>query len=564
MIKKVINKISICPVGKFYHIIFITLIQELFLMKIILTRLLFMITAILLLQTNMYAWDEQAQQDPFKRLNYRYAFDQTNIYEKHRELIEQWCCGENVFSAHQPEQAIVQPRQSGALAACSAFAKKALGSCSKLVRSFTLQDSNSTLGIKVQNSPTQYEQDCLNQLEAARRTAILAPAKESAILMALLAGASATLSLAGNGQSTNGGGWGFAVAILNSAFLLHDAVRAGYTFVNPPANPLNELEERFAKNKCFIPRVLWPIITEKFMIARSNPFEQRKNMDFLEFALGLTTYKPKPVSTIADEHSLESCIQTLFGRIDRFFADYEHINDTNLWKLKGNVYKFVHALQSPSGNYDAPRYIHLHGLGGIGKTYFVHQLCNWIEELIPGSVKFEDLVISCGQELEGDQQRPGTLLRVLRNQLMENKRGSVIFMDEATWLNNEGMISHAKRVFNGDQSRISTSYFGEGLEGAGISLKIPPMLIFVANNDEIKDQPLASRFDTIQFPMPNSKALVNHAYQVACKNELLQCTHIAPDYDIILEWIGKNEIKNFRDVAAQVVPFLLAEQIKRA
>jgi len=474
----------------------------------------------------------EVQQDPLNRINYRDAFDQTKITGQFRGLMERWGCAANVFG--QTDASI------------------------DIAEIFSEQDIVADQDM-LDYEESDYAQACLNQLHIARRWTITEPAREALTFMALEAIAAGILMKTLKADSL-GGSFSVFAALFNSVHLLNSAVRSLYTLAYPPAHPLCILEELFAKNQCFIPKALWPMIIEKFMLARLNQFEQRKSIDYIEFALGLTIYKPKPSVRLKNNIGLEEGMGYLFENIDKFFEDYvdQKDNQTSLWILKHNVYKFVKALRGDVvGEVESPRYLYLHGPGGIGKTHFIHQLCAWINELIPGSIHFEEVTVSTPDELEGNQERPGVFLRVFRNQLMNDKKGSVIFIDEATWLNNEGMVSPAKRVFNGNQSRLSTTYFGAGVDGTGVAIKAPPMLIFVACNETIRDIPLQSRFDCIQFPMPKMQTLVQHALKTCEKNALLQELGISLSAFAIATWIQETALDNFRDIAAKIIPFAL-------
>lgn len=469
--------------------------------------------------------DSMPPRNPLE-INYHDAFDQTAIYKQFQHLMQQWGCARNVFDEPDLSEHIPVTR--------------------------TMMNSD---------EEQQYFQACFKQLQSTRRWKITEPARESFTFILLNVVAASILIKMLNTEST-GGSFGIFASLFNSVYLLHHATRSLFTLAYPPKDSLCSLEERFAKNQCFIPKPLWPIIIEKFMLARLNQFEQRQSMQFIEFALGLTTYKPKPALRLKNEIDLDDGMQWLFEKIDRFFDDYKDSPDNKkyLWMLKHNVFTFVNALQGNSNDTLAPRYLYLYGPGGVGKTYFIHQLCDWINELIPNGVHFEDITITTADELEGTSTKPGAFLRIFRNQLMANKRGSVVFIDEATWLNDSSMVSTAKRVFNGDQSKMSTTYFGSGVNGNGITITAPPMLIFVACNETIKDAPLHSRFDIIQFPMPTTQALLRHAQEVCALNPMLNQVHTTLEIATIEQWINENKIDNFRDIAAQIVPFTLSHK----
>lgn len=448
--------------------------------------------------------------------------------------MEYWGCAENVFNSNaeleNPEDAgeFHEPRYE-----------------------LIPQSDEESIEETIQSQEKEYKKECLKTLQSARNLSITQDAREAGCTYCLLAGVSSIFCTTSFGDAM---GIGCMSTIYQSIFLLRPMMRSLFNRCYPPANPLDVLEESFAINQCFIPKKLWPIIREKFILARTNQFSQRTSTDFLEFALGLTLFKPKPA--IQPSESIEDVTNHLFEKIDTFFTEYEEFSQENLWKLKQNISKFICSLLTPDIA-ETPRYIYLHGSGGIGKTHFVNKLTEWIEELIPQSINMENLVISTQEELEGSPTRPGAMLAILRNQLLKNKHGSIIFMDEATWLNQ--MTSASKRVFNGDQSKISTSYFGSGIDGSGINLQIPPMLIFVASNEEIKDSALKTRFDSIDFPKPKKERLIEYAKEIASKSQLIEEKHIDLEDFNFTEWLEQSKADNFRDIASQIVPAILSK-----
>jgi hypothetical protein len=477
------------------------------------------------------------QQEPLIRMNYRLAFDQRKIHEKFHNLMERWNCAENTSLVPHDAICVDIPNEYQQIPQLEEQADESAH----------------------RTEEEAYRTACLKKLQGARRWAITEDAREALITLGLLGTAATTLSLVLPPDSM-GGSFGIFAAVFNAAALLRPMIRSGCNLAIPPANPLEHLENTFALNQCFIPNKLWPIIKEKFMLARTNQFQQRTCMDFLEFALGLTLFKPK--STLSISENLEQGIHELFEKIDHFFLQYHEPNREDLWKCKQNIEKFIRLLTNPDSA-DTPRYIYLHGPGGIGKTHFVNKLTEWIDELIPNSLKTEHVQISSAEELEGSLQRPGAMLTVLRNQLMENKHGSIVFMDEAKWLNHPQIVDTAKRVFNGDQSKLSTSYFGNGVDGSGIKLNIPPMLIFVASNAEIEDTALKTRFDTINFPAPKKERLIEYAKEIAHQSKLIQRTHINLETFNFTQWLEHSQANNFRDIASQIVPAIISAHESR-
>lgn len=484
--------------------------------------------------------------DPYEHIRYNQAFNQDAIYEKHRPLLEQLGCAKNVFSS-------LETKRSQSIS---------LGNSGHVVIDITqglLEESNLDL-ISLAQETDLYVKDCLKKLNSARRMALAEPGIYALTEMGLV-GCGAAVAMTALGSGSMGGSFAGFAAVFDSLRLVRGAIHSAHNLISWPDNPLQALENQFAINKLYIPRALWPKIIRAFVSARQNEFSREQHTNFIDFALGFTIYKPKEKISFKNDMSVQQVKIKLSKKIDNFFREYELENEDYLDYIKINISKFIDLLTADrmeAAAMQAPRYIYLHGPGGIGKTHFVQTLSEWIEEFIPRSVQFEDLVINSSDELEGNADRPGAFLRVLRNQLIKNKMGSVIIIDEATWLNDETMISPAKRIFNGDRSKLSTTYFGTTIEGTGVSLEIPPMLIFVASNDPIKDPALKSRFDVIQYPRPNLEALTKHACKIASASSVIKQRGVIIDRKVIAEWIAKlGENCNFRYIAGNIEAFLL-------
>lgn len=482
------------------------------------------ITALFAL-TNAILIANDGVKDPYQAMSYTVAFDQKQLHKKYRPLLEKLGCAHNIFPHDYANKYVYRS-----------------GNPSTLVGTTEL---------------AAYQHDCLHQLDSARKAALAEPGVY-ALLEMILTNAGAQIAAHVTGKDSAGGSYFMASAITESLKLLPRTFKSIYDLISWPDNYLQKLETRFAINQCYIPHVLWPRIINKFIAARNNAFERDKHIQFLEFVLGFTIYEPQPAISFAHNMTADDIMYELDQRIDAFFNNYQvtsHAHDREYIKL--NVAKFIDCLVDPRA--PVPRYIYLHGSGGIGKTHFVHALSSWIEELVQNSVHFESPIVNTVDELEGSMERaPGVFLRVLRNQLMHKKRGSVVIFDEATWFNETAMISAAKRVFNNDQSHVSTKYFGEEEPGKTISLPMPPMLIFVASNTAIEDPALKTRFDVVHYPSPTKEALVHEATRVALTSARLRRKEIDLAPEAIPVWIDGLDATdlNFRYVKANVEAYL--------
>lgn len=463
-------------------------------------------------------------QDPYIHVRYSQVFDQTALYRKYYVLITQLGCAENVQldkAATQEELEVIDPAQF-----------------------------------------EQFQEDCLSQLRMAQRFALAQPSIESlsdvattgmvtAIIMACLKD-----SVAGGFAGTN--------AIYTAFYGAMSSLKSLYNVAVLPENFMQDLEDFYAFNKCFIPRALWGKIEKEFAAARSSEQSRDAHLNYLNFVLNFTVYKPKPLLEAKDGMTIDQVKAELDHRIDQFFKNYAKTDDVAFIKL--NVAKFVDSLLSFDAKAVAqtPRYIYLYGSGGIGKTHFVQELSDWVAELIPGSVQFEDIIINSLSDLQGSAADPGVFLQTVRNQLVKNRRGSILMIDEATWLNDGGMIGAAKRVFNGNQSKLTTSYFGSNFDGTDITFALPPMLIFVASNDEIQDAALASRFDVVHYPMPTQHALVEYAYNIAQNSSAVQHSAVKINKDAVSKWVNNLDQmkKNFRYIAGNIESHVLSSKYR--
>ena len=345
----------------------------------------------------------QAPLDPVARMNYGGAFNLQSVYEKFPQLINTLGCAPNVLLNLQVDHSNPQ----GTYVRVS-------------------ESENNLQELKA------FHEACLKHLRKERRWAITEPMREAGLTLSLMGGASGSI-LMYLGTDSFGGSIGIFAAVFNSVWFIRDCVKSLLYLYKTLGHPVDELEREYVMNQCFIPNVIWSKILSKFMQARQNPFAQDGAIEFLQFTLGLRVFSPKPPLELTCEESRVT--EHFKEKINTFFTQYQVPEDTEYpvhCPLVVNTQRFLMQLM---GKNTSPRYLFMHGPGGIGKTYFTKQLKLWIEEICPGSVLFEEITINSPEDLEGSKLQPGLLLRMLRDQCLSGKLGSIVFLDEANWLN---------------------------------------------------------------------------------------------------------------------------------
>lgn len=458
--------------------------------------------------------------DPLQRMNYGLAFAQASIVKKHDPLMVWLGCDGNVSHEAPPSDS------------CCAT----LVCCQK--NEYQTLPESSPIGFKESHEWKLFEKACLAQLQSERRWALSERMRTDLMTLFFLGCSVGVVDLA-IGSNSFGGSFAIFAVLFNAAYMIQGVMKDVFNLYKTPYHPLDTLEREFAIHKCFIPYQMWGSITKHFSMARQNPFAQEQSTNFIQFALGLQTLYPVSPMVLRQGFDIGSACRQLNAKIDGFFAQYEEIKwpekkkkvrqevedkkeegkkeeeDLDevkkyprfpLENLKMSLQEFLLSLINPK--HRPSRYTYLYGVGGIGKTHFAKQLCGWLNEIVSGFVSVDTFAITTAGELEGNAERPGVMLRTLCNQCKRWEKGSIAFMDEASWLNDPEVVSAAKRVFNGNMAEIETSYFGSAEDGTELKFDVPTMLFLLAGNDEIKDEALESRFNIFPFPMPKEESLV--------------------------------------------------------
>lgn len=436
----------------------------------------------------------QHDENPLKNLDYKNAFDQTAIYHKFSNLMREIGCADNVLGDED---------ESGCSCDILGLPVKSYRLIKRLFKRTTQKK--------------EFECRCLEKLEDVRRETILKRAKDAALAGTISAASTAALTRWLVSPESFGGSF----FISNAGMMVVDETRTvieSLFNLKQPHRHLDDLEKKYAVNKCFIPHQLWEKIEKNFEYARKGDDQQTAYTEFLEFALNFTTLKPQDHLDINGE----TIINTLFERMDTFLESY-NITPWQCSMLKSNIQNFIENIIYNAGH--SVRYLYLVGPGGIGKSEFVEQLQEWINELIPHLVYFSREIVDTPEGLEGDARHKGILLKTFGEQLAHHKRGSILLLDDAEWFGETApppLSSAAKRVFNGSLAEIKTTFLSQCDTDSGIKLPMPPMLVFVTSNNEIKDEALRDRFDIIHFPTNKKDALKRYGFELCLQESEYQ------------------------------------------
>jgi len=478
---------------------------------------------------------QQGPTDPLRGMDYDKAFNQKEIYKQFRDIIEYWQCNDNVFSITTqalPQELTVdedenteeqQAPSRNCLTCCLPWSKKRQSNYKPIpVDPDKLEYDEFYRKARTK----EFVEACLTQLKKTRRKAILRPERRAWSMLGFATGA--TTGAAGIlGMSSFGGSFAVMNAMYMGVGAIKDIIEARLTLHDCPDHPLNQLEELFACTKCFIPNKLWAPITTKFSQARnSSDVAQLTCINFIEFALTLTCAQKKQhastPNTLENISKAEVIRKKLEERIDKFFENYEPA-ERQIATIKFAVGCFIDSLinsNDPNRQRSNPRYQFLVSSQGLGKTKFVKELNEWIQEEMPGYVYFKSCSAHDSAELEGGNDKRGLFLEILSSQLKEHKSGAMVLLDEPDWIDKTGGVARdAKRTFNGDLAEVSTKCFGPD----ALLLPLPPMLIFVNSNSPITEDALEKRFDIGAFPKPKLASLITYAKNRFRTNYLYDC-----------------------------------------
>ncbi len=505
-------------------------------------------------------------QDPFRNINYSVAFDPT-INRQHTDILRRLGLEANALGEHVaplPAPSIVKRAVSCVAGGCKSVWRKIRRT--QPTEPVRLEESADEVAVRMVEDPQEllnspefkaYTDARLAQVVRARRTAVLQQAK-SAAQTAIVFVAGGALTAVALGPDSLAGGFGVLIAIVDPMYQLPTVIRSLNNYWTPRGHVLDALEKRYARTQCFIPYQLWPYIEEQFMLARQNVMAQAAAVEKIKFVLGLTTYYPLGKSFIVSRDNLETLEYTLNDldtQITAFFDNYDGISIKDVAKIQAGARNFIYTLLGIPGA-TLPRNLYFVGIGGIGKTHFMKFLAKLINEKLNNLVFLNtDLVITSGNDLEGTDARPGAFLRILQQMCEAGKQGALVIMDEVK-LNAEDMVNPAKRVFNGGLANISTKCFGQGADGTGIPMNMPPLWAALGSNDEIVDPALASRFSIIHMGTPKKERLLTYAQEIFLKEARLSALpqDIGPHIKALVDM---PEANNFRYMEENIPPMAL-------
>lgn len=412
---------------------------------------------------------------PLQHLEYGDAFSLQAVYDKHRTYLEHIGSADNAVEeekGQEPGAVCVQIEQED-----WADAKKV------------------------------FEADCLTSLKGARRRALLTPLISNTLFMgAVYVPPAIYIPILGGIENLAA-----ALSLSSTVFLVAPALNNIFTTVQnfffTPNHVLDGLEPLYATRQHLIPRNLWPWFQGQFTYLRHNFSEEAFNK--LSFGVDLTLCQHPPIKEVSN---LSNTQAKLSQAIEVFFQGYETSSDPYaLFHLKAALGTFLASFAHPQTE-ERTKPIYLYGPPGLGKTHFVTCLGEWLTECFPKHFRVRQQVITEPEELEGGGKNPGLFLNVLRESSMgERDQGCILFLDEADWLGKAHFSSKVKRTFNGNYHTLRTRYFGDGIDGQGLSLPLPPLLVILAGNSSIEDEAIRSRFNVIAFPEPKEETFQVYA-----------------------------------------------------
>ena len=210
--------------------------------------------------------------DAYIHIRYSNAFNQETIYKEYKQLLKKTNCAKNLFS----------------------------------------EISSDEISDQIELSPedlknlNNFERRCINKLENARLMTLIAPGMPDLLNTIIFSfGAFAIIKSTKNKKSKNMSEQQAMMAamaqssiiapIFSALGTLPQLVKTGYQLLFRPDNFLASLEECYAKNKPYIPNILWNKIEETFVQARQIQSGKEKFTDFLQFALSFKIYKPTKI-----------------------------------------------------------------------------------------------------------------------------------------------------------------------------------------------------------------------------------------------------------------------------
>lgn len=510
---------------------------------------------LLISQINIASMASQAtkeKKDPMVNINYEKVFNFDKIYIKYISLLEQIDCLQNVL-----------PEEAEHLKA---------GKENKDVVINLAEENPETENLAViKKQKTDLKKACLAQLYSHRKYAFLVPAKEGLALI-LLFGIAVGVVIAIFGVDSYGSNLSVVTSTTSSMWFLKSIIQAVLDLASNSEQELDNLEMKFAKKQYLIPRAIWPKINNKFMVARKNLFKQEESINFIDFCLGLTLYKQRIPPVLYDSPEYKAKKQLLWNAIDKFFTSYQEKQEKMYGKveeLKILIRSFLDNVVTQNNSKKIkPLYLY-RDKGGIGKTYFIENiLVKKIQAIFGNIIYFENINITSAEELEGAEDKPGVLLKLLRNfclSPLNNSTGIILLLDEADWISSDKYTGAIKRVFdtkaNSSPYCLST-YLGKGIDGSGIQLKLPPLLICMISNTKIENHSLANHFTDIKFPLPSKNALKKYALKFLKKNkDITQIKSINPSQDLPADYQKQldtiiNTISNFREIDKKLTPLV--------
>ncbi len=272
--------------------------------------------------------------------------------------------------------------------------------------------------------------------------------------------------------NTTGAGFSQFVLVQMLSDMAQQYLGAAYCFISPLGDPLNELEELYAKRKRFFPKELRAALEDKFGAARKSPQDIEGTLKYARIALNL----PLQSEQLAMPSS--SDLVELMGGYE---PNLDEKLTTKMFHHCKRISHKAEALNTPKS------VLYLQGEPGTGKTHVATQLAT-----LMGANLIELKASDDPASIVGTEDSPGSFLEAIAKEGIT--RNAIIFIDEADRVLNkeDAPLQLFLPLLEPDAKYFYSPYLRSNID-------ISHFCFVLAGNHEIKDAALKSRLAVIEF-----------------------------------------------------------------